>query len=180
MVMVDPVASPAVPDEQLDERNRSLWDALTRVADPEIPAVSVVDMGMIERATVSADGRATIIVLPTFTGCPAIDVIKSDVAAAAGAVPGVEHVEVTTTFDPPWTTERITAAGRAKLRRFGLAPPSGTGPVLITDIGLPRVAACPFCGSHDTKNENPFGPTPCRALYYCNACRNPFEQFKPV
>jgi ring-1,2-phenylacetyl-CoA epoxidase subunit PaaD len=160
-------------------RDDELWSALAGVADPEIPAVSVVDMGMIREASLNA-GRATIVVLPTFTGCPAIDVIKSDVAEAIRAVPGVTDVEVRTTFDPPWTSDRITPEGRVKLKRFGLAPPTGEGPVLITNIGLPQVAVCPFCGGRDTKNENPFGPTPCRALYYCNSCRNPFEQFKPV
>jgi ring-1,2-phenylacetyl-CoA epoxidase subunit PaaD len=158
---------------------RRVWDALHGVPDPEIPAVSVVDMGMI--ASVEVDGGvARVAVTPTFTGCPAVPVIEKDVAAAVRAVPGVLETEVRFTFDPPWTTERITPAGRAKLKEFGLAPPTGSGPVLITDIGLPKVAVCPFCGSTDTHNENPFGPTPCRALYYCNACRNPFEQFKPV
>lgn len=157
----------------------ALWEALAHVPDPEIPAVSVVDMGMIRDARVES-GKATVVVLPTFTGCPAIDVIKSDVAKAVSAVEGVETVSVETSFDPPWTSDRITAEGRVKLKRFGLAPPTGEGPVLITNIGLPAVALCPFCGSRDTNNENPFGPTPCRALYYCNACRNPFEQFKPV
>jgi ring-1,2-phenylacetyl-CoA epoxidase subunit PaaD len=160
----------------MDQR---VWDALHGVADPEIPAVSVVDMGMIKSARVE-QGVATVVVLPTFTGCPAIGMIESDVAAAVAALPGVVEVHVEITFEPPWTTERITPAGRRKLKEFGLAPPTGTGPVLITDIGLPKVSTCPFCGSTDTKNENPFGPTPCRALYYCNACRNPFEQFKPV
>ena len=157
----------------------ALWAALAQVPDPEIPAVSVVDMGMIRDARVE-DGKATVVVLPTFTGCPAIDVIKSDVATAVAGVDGVGEVDVQTSFDPPWTSDRITPQGRVKLRRFGLAPPTGEGPVLITNIGLPKVALCPFCGSRDTKNENPFGPTPCRALYYCNSCRNPFEQFKPV
>jgi ring-1,2-phenylacetyl-CoA epoxidase subunit PaaD len=106
--------------------------------------------------------------------------IKADVAAAVGDVTGVEQVEVETTFDPPWTTDRITPEGRVKLRDFGLAPPGTTGPVLIAEIGLPKQAKCPFCGSTDTVNENAFGPTPCRALYYCRACRNPFEQFKNV
>ncbi len=155
------------------------WDALARVPDPEIPAVSVVDMGMIERLEVTGT-RVRIVLLPTFTGCPALPVIRDDVAAAVAAVDGVGSVSVETTFDPPWTTDRITSTGRAKLQRFGLAPPSGNGPVLVTDIGLPRVALCPFCGSNDTVAENAFGPTPCRALYYCRACRNPFEQFKPV
>lgn len=157
----------------------AVWDALRGVADPEIPAVSVVDMGMIEAVEVEG-GSAKVTVLPTFTGCPAIDVIKSDVRTAVATVDGIESVQVETTFSPPWTTERITQEGRAKLKGFGLAPPTGTGPVLIDSIGLPRFAVCPFCGSKDTANENPFGPTPCRALYHCNNCKNPFEQFKPV
>jgi ring-1,2-phenylacetyl-CoA epoxidase subunit PaaD len=157
----------------------AIWDALARVADPEIPAVSVVDMGMIR--DVEVVGKAVrVVVLPTFSGCPAISVIKSDVAAAVGALPDVDEVTIETSFRPPWTTDRITSEGRRKLKDFGLAPPADEGPVLITDIGLPPIATCPFCGSTDTTNENPFGPTPCRALYYCRSCRNPFEQFKPV
>lgn len=153
--------------------------ALAGVADPEIPAVSVLDMGMIASVTVE-DGAAHVVVLPTFTGCPAVPLIRRDVAGATGSVPGVRSVSVETTFDPPWTSDRITSEGKRKLEEFGLAPPSGEGPVLIADIGLPRQARCPFCGSIKTRNENPFGPTPCRALYYCESCRNPFEQFKPV
>ena len=158
---------------------RRVWDALHGVADPEIPAVSVVDMGMISSVQID-EGSVRVVVLPTFTGCPAVPMIRQDVAGAVARVEGVTNVEVDFTFEPPWTSDRITPAGRVKLKEFGLAPPTGQGPVLITDIGLPKVAVCPFCGSTDTRNENPFGPTPCRALYYCNACRNPFEQFKPV
>jgi ring-1,2-phenylacetyl-CoA epoxidase subunit PaaD len=157
----------------------AVWDALATVPDPEIPAVSVVDMGMIRDVAVEGS-TARVVVLPTFTGCPAIDVILSDVKKAVEGVAGVTEAEVETSFLPPWTTDRITAEGRVKLKDFGLAPPTGTGPVLVTSIGLPKSAVCPFCGSKDTVNENPFGPTPCRALYYCNACRNPFEQFKDV
>jgi ring-1,2-phenylacetyl-CoA epoxidase subunit PaaD len=158
---------------------REIWDALDSVPDPEIPAVSIVEMGMV--GSVEVEGAsARVVILPTFTGCPAIDVILKDVRSALSAVPGIEAATVSTTFDPPWTTERITEDGRNKLREFGLAPPTGTGPVLITQIGLPAVALCPFCGSRNTHNENPFGPTPCRALYYCNDCRNPFEQFKTI
>ncbi|MEA2434935.1 MAG: ring,2-phenylacetyl-CoA epoxidase subunit PaaD [Actinomycetota bacterium] len=156
-----------------------IWNALAGVPDPEIPAVSVVDMGMV--GSVDVEGStARIVMLPTFTGCPAIDVILKDVRAAVGMVPAIDSVTVSTSFDPPWTTERITEEGRVKLKEFGLAPPTGQGPVLITQIGLPEVSICPFCGSRNTHNENPFGPTPCRALYYCDDCRNPFEQFKPV
>ncbi len=153
--------------------------ALSTVMDPEIPVVSVLDMGMIGGVEVT-NATVKVTVLPTFVGCPAIDVITQDVTAAVATVEGVEHVEVEHCFDPPWTTSRITDEGRARLQEFGLAPPAAGGPVLITQIGLPRVAQCPFCGSRNTVNENAFGPTPCRALYYCNECRNPFEQFKPV
>ncbi len=160
-------------------REGSVWDALARVMDPEIPLVSLVDMGMV--GGVAVDGAEVVVtILPTFTGCPAISVIEEDVRSAIAALPGVENVRVDMSFDPPWTTDRITDRGRALLKDFGLAPPTGSSPVVITQIGLPRVAVCPFCESKDTVNENPFGPTPCRALYYCRSCRQPFEQFKPV
>jgi ring-1,2-phenylacetyl-CoA epoxidase subunit PaaD len=136
-------------------------------------------MGMIRDVSVH-EVIASVVVLPTFTGCPAIAIIERDVATAVASVEGVSDVRVQTSFDPPWTDDRISKDGRRKLKEFGLAPPTGKGPVLITEIGLPAIARCPFCGSAETRVENPFGPTPCRALYYCNACRNPFEQFKPV
>ena len=166
----------SAPAATIEDR---VWEALASVADPEIPAVSVVDMGMIREVSVEADA-VRVVVLPTFTGCPAIPIIKRDVAAAVTAAEGVGAVRVETSFDPPWTDDRITEEGRRKLKDFGLAPPTGQGPVLIGDIGLPAIARCPFCDSANTRAENPFGPTPCRALYYCEACRNPFEQFKPV
>ena len=161
------------------DREQAVWAALQDVKDPEIPAVSVVEMGMIEGVRVDG-GRASITVLPTFTGCPAVGVIESDVRAAVAALDGITEVDVEFTYSPPWTTERISELGRKKLEEFGLAPPTGKGPVLITEIGLPQVAKCPFCGSTDTRPENLFGPTPCRAVYYCAGCRNPFEQFKTV
>ena len=157
----------------------AVWDALGQVLDPEIPAVSVVDMGMIEKVHVEGS-TAHITFLPTFTGCPAVAIIEDDIKSGVKTVDGIENVQVTATFSPPWTSGRITEEGRTKLKDFGLAPPTGSGPVLITQIGLPTFAVCPFCGSKNTHNENAFGPTPCRALYYCDDCRNPFEQFKPV
>ena len=158
---------------------KDVWVALASVADPEIPAVSVVDMGMIHSVEVKA-GRAEVVVLPTFTGCPAVGVIERDVRDAVASVQGIEEVGVVMSFDPPWTSARITPQGRSKLRAFGLAPPTGEGPVLITEIGLPSEALCPFCGSSNTVNQSLFGPTPCRAIYHCSSCKNPFEQFKAV
>ena len=168
-----------VSTDTLASASDRVWQALATVPDPEIPAVSVVDMGMIREVTVEGT-TARVVVLPTFTGCPAIPIIKRDIADATGRVEGIENVEVQVSFSPPWTSDRISDDGRKKLEAFGLAPPTGEGPVLIGDIGLPTFSVCPFCGSRNTVNENPFGPTPCRALYYCNDCRNPFEQFKPV
>lgn len=160
-------------------RERQVWEALQRVMDPEIPVVSIVEMGMVRDVDVSGTS-ARVTVLPTFTGCPAIPVIKEDVATAVAAVDDIENVEIDFSFDPPWTPDRISDEGRSKLTEFGIAPLSGSGPVLITEIGLPKIVTCPFCGSTNTHNENAFGPTPCRALYYCDSCRNPFEQFKPI
>jgi ring-1,2-phenylacetyl-CoA epoxidase subunit PaaD len=157
----------------------AVWRALEEVADPEIPAVSVVDMGMIESVEVNG-GRVRVVVVPTFTGCPAVPIIERDVRAAVANVEGVDSVSVELSFAPPWTTDRVTERGRLRLREFGLAPPEGKGPVLVSEIGLPSSARCPFCGSRETRAESAFGPTPCRAVYYCDACRNPFEQFKPV
>ncbi|MDQ3752869.1 MAG: phenylacetate-CoA oxygenase subunit PaaJ [Actinomycetota bacterium] len=157
----------------------AVWAALETVADPEIPAVSVVEMGMIASVDVTFE-RVRVVVLPTFTGCPAIGMIEQDVGSAVFSVAGVEEVEIKMSFDPPWTTGRITPEGRRKLKSFGIAPPTGEGPVLITEIGLPPQAVCPFCGSSDTSNQSLFGPTPCRAIYHCATCKNPFEQFKAV
>lgn len=180
MVTGDVVTGDVVAgDTVLTTIESAVWDALAEVQDPEIPAVSVIDMGMIKSVRVNG-GRVEVTVLPTFTGCPAVPMIERDVAVAVRSVEGVDEVSVATTFDPPWTTDRITQEGRAKLNDFGLAPPTEGAPVLLADIGLPKVAICPFCGSRETHNENPFGPTPCRALYYCRSCRQPFEQFKPV
>ena len=162
-----------------DAAESAIWNALTSVMDPEIPAVSVVDMGMIKTVEVTGD-RARVVVLPTFTGCPAVPMIQHDVAQAVKAVASINDAVVEFSYDPPWTTDRITFEGRRRLKEFGLAPPTGEGPVLITNIGLPTRAVCPFCESRDTRAENAFGPTPCRAVYYCNSCKNPFEQFKPV
>jgi ring-1,2-phenylacetyl-CoA epoxidase subunit PaaD len=170
------VVTQARGDDRIAAR---VWEALAHVADPEIPAVSVIDMGMVERVDV-AGGRVRVVVLPTFTGCPAVPQIEADVARAAQAVEGVVEARVEMSFDPPWTTDRITPDGRRRLRDFGLAPPEDGVPVLIASIGLPDRARCPFCGSRATRAESMFGPTPCRAVFYCDACRNPFEQFKPV
>ncbi len=154
-------------------------EALARVADPEIPVCSIVDLGMVQRLTVTADALE-VDLLPTFVGCPAKDIIGEDVAHALGEVAAGREVRVRFVYDPPWTTERITDAGRAALRSFGIAPHWERPADAPTPIPLlrPSGVACPYCSSTDTAQESAFGPTPCRAQHFCRACRNPFEGFK--
>jgi len=163
---------------RVDEQ--AIWAALGEVPDPEIPGVSVVDLGIVY--AVELDGeRLRVELLPTFVGCPALDVIRDAVAARLAGM--ATEVQVGMTFAEPWTSERITADGRRKLRESGFAPPGqqlpGTGP-LFTAIATRPQATCPWCGSRDTGLENPFGPTLCRAIFWCNRCRQPFEQFKAI
>ena len=153
-----------------------IWQALHEVKDPEIPVVSVVEMGIVREVIVAAD-KVTVTMTPTFSGCPALHVMKAGIEERIKRL-GVINVEVTVALSPRWTTDWITEAARAKLKAFGLAPP----PTVAGDINVMflDVAACPYCDSNDTTIKNTFGPTLCRTIYYCNACQQPFEQFKPV
>jgi ring-1,2-phenylacetyl-CoA epoxidase subunit PaaD len=152
--------------------------ALQSVRDPEIPTISVVDMGIITDVEVVSEAHVRVTMTPTFVGCPAIDVMRSDVEAAVRGL-GVEHVEVAVTFDVPWTTNRLTDRGRAALLEHGLAPPEQFD-TLTLELEVLNNVACPYCGSRKTTLKSPFGPTLCRSLHYCNECRQAFEGFKPV
>jgi ring-1,2-phenylacetyl-CoA epoxidase subunit PaaD len=153
-----------------------IWQVLGEVKDPEIPVVSVVEMGMIR--SVGLEGEAvTVTMSPTFIGCPAIQVMQQEIEARLRQA-GAARVEVKTTFSPPWSSAWITPAARDKLKDFGLAPPPQHAGRI--DLDLLETARCPFCDSEDTELKNSFGPTLCRALYYCRSCNQPFEQFKPL
>lgn len=154
-----------------------VWTALETVTDPEIPVLSVVEMGIIADVRVESE-EVVVELTPTFAGCPALDVIRGNIAQAVGAA-GFDDVRVSVVFDPPWSSDRITPEGLRKLKEFGLAPPSRCGTTGATFKALQQVA-CPYCNSTDTTLESIFGPTLCRAIHYCNACRQSFEQFKPV
>ena len=151
-----------------------VWSALADVPDPELPLVSVVDLGLIGRVEASSE-RIHVELLPTFVGCHALEVIQAAIIGRLASL--AAKVEVEAVFDPPWTSERISAEGRRRLTMMGVAPPSPGGASLIA---LDAPVACPLCGSSRTRLENAFGPTQCRTLRYCLACRNPFEAFKPV
>jgi len=155
-----------------------IWEALEEIPDPEIPVVSLVDLGVIRSVDV-ANGHVRIEFTPTFLGCPALEFMKramEEKVAELGAEPEVEVIS-----DDSWSTDRITPAGREKLRAAGFAPPApreATAPKLLQLQA--NVFRCPYCGSTGTRLENIFGPTPCRSLRYCESCRQPFEQFKTI
>ena len=152
--------------------------ALEDVRDPEIPTISVVDMGIITNVVVLDADTVRVAMTPTFVGCPAIDVMKHDVEQAVRSL-GVEHVQVDVNFDVPWSTNRLTEKGRAALLKHGLAPPEQFD-TLALELEVLNNVACPYCGSRNTTLKSPFGPTLCRSLHYCNACLQAFEGFKPL
>jgi ring-1,2-phenylacetyl-CoA epoxidase subunit PaaD len=156
-----------------------VWDILRSIPDPEIPTINLVDLGVI--GWIEVGEKIRVAMLPTFVGCPALDMMQREIRA--GLEPYGE-VEVTVSFAEAWTSARITAAGREMLKEAGLAPPpEGDG---FAADGLDELpmhsppAACPRCGGFDTRQESLFGPTPCRALHYCSSCREPFERFKAL
>lgn len=151
--------------------------ALAEVPDPEIPVISIVDLGMIGDIRVDADA-IRVALLPTFVGCPALDVIRASVERRLGTFD--RAIDVRFDYRVPWTSDRITDAGRAALRASGFAPPAPSpidDPMLV-HVGSP--VPCPYCGSTRTVLENAFGPSQCRAIHYCTACRQPFERFKTI
>ena len=155
-----------------------VWEALAEIPDPEIPVISLVELGVVRDVEVE-DGRVRVAFTPTFLGCPALEVMRDQMAAKLREL-GAEP-EVIVISDDSWSTDRITAEGREKLRAAGFAPPAPR------EAGVPKLVQlqtgsfrCPYCGSTDTALDNIFGPTPCRSLRYCRSCRQPFEQFKTI
>jgi len=152
----------------------ALEEAVAAVADPELRVLTIADLGILRGNEVAAGGRVTVTITPTYTGCPAMDVIRRHIVAAARAA-GSAEVEVRTELSPPWTTDWISAAGRAKLAAAGIAPPTGRRAATVT---LTLTMRCPLCGSPDTEELSRFGSTACKSLWRCRACREPFDAVK--
>jgi ring-1,2-phenylacetyl-CoA epoxidase subunit PaaD len=145
--------------------------ALAEVKDPEIPTCAITDLGIVHEVRVSG-GAVEVDLLPTFAGCPALDVIREDVESVVRALAPDLEIRVRFVMDPVWTTERINDSAGRGLISYGIAPP------VFVQLGRPEPVTCPFCGYEQTVEESAFGPTPCRTIRYCPSCKNPFEGFK--
>jgi ring-1,2-phenylacetyl-CoA epoxidase subunit PaaD len=155
-----------------------VWDALAEIPDPEIPVISLVDLGVIRDVAVDGE-RVRVEFTPTFLGCPALEVMKRAMEQKVMELGGEPDVQVIA--DDSWSTDRISAEGREKLRTAGFAPPPlrSAGPTTLVQLQA-KAFRCPYCGSTETRLENIFGPTPCRSIRWCESCRQPFEQFKTI
>jgi ring-1,2-phenylacetyl-CoA epoxidase subunit PaaD len=166
------VTAPATPDRA------ALLAAARAVTDPEIPVLTLGDLGVIRDVRLAGDGAVEVDITPTYTGCPATAVIAADVQSALRRA-GADQIRVRTVLSPPWTTDWMSEAGQIKLREFGIAPPGpaarGAGPVRLT-----LSARCPRCGSADTREVSRFGSTPCKSLWTCRSCAEPFDSFKAI
>ena len=168
------VTTPVTPVTTHVSASRA-WSLLEGVPDPEIPVLSVVDLGIVREVVESADGTTvTVTLTPTYSGCPATEVIAHDVRSALES--SYDGVEVVTRLSPAWTTDWMNERAREKLRGFGIAPPAGRTALSLLDVGTPQ--SCPHCGSSDTEELAGFGSTPCKALWRCRSCREPFDYFK--
>ena len=165
--------------ESASTRIESAWDALRQIEDPEIPAVSIVELGLIRHVNSGEDGGLEIGLSPTYVGCPATEVIRASVHKALEQA-GVGEFSVKTVLSPPWSSDWITVEGRRKLLANGIVPPDRRVSSLREVLRSAAPIACPHCGSRDTETVSEFGSTPCKALHRCRACLEPFEYFKCI
>ncbi|WP_246180075.1 1,2-phenylacetyl-CoA epoxidase subunit PaaD [Kocuria coralli] len=180
----DPEAAPRPTGDDIPRRDDDLrpgdpaaariWDVAATVNDPEIPVLSVADLGILRGASAAGDG-AVVVITPTYSGCPAMETITRDLRAAL-AEDGYSPVEVRTVLQPAWTTDWMTEEGRRKLDEYGIAPP--TGRAAAGPVALSLAVKCPHCDSLSTRELTRFGSTSCKALWVCNDCLEPFDHFK--
>lgn len=159
-------------------QKEEILSILQAVKDPEIPVISVVDLGVITDVQILSEDSIKVIMTPTFAGCPAIEVMKQGVYDQLKTVTGLKNIEVEVNYDIPWTSNRISACGKQLLKDFGLAPP----PEVKQEISIETLenVPCPYCNSENTTLKSAFGSTLCRSIHYCNDCLQSFEQFKPL
>lgn len=154
----------------------TIWNILKNVADPEIPVLTVVDMGVVREVEVK-DQKIIVSITPTYSGCPAMNEIESNIRWALEEA-GYNKVEIKTLISPPWTTDWMTDEGKAKLQEYGIAPPEGSSADKSVLFGEAKKVMCPRCKSRNTTMVSQFGSTACKALYKCEDCKEPFDYFK--
>ena len=160
-----------------EQSMHAVWSALHGVMDPEIPVISVVDLGIVREVKVDGE-EVEVVITPTYSGCPAGKQIEEDIRSALDEA-GFGHARLSITLSPPWTTDWMSEKGRENLRKYGIAPPAKKAAKRALFEDLPAVA-CPHCGADDTEQVSEFGSTACKSLWRCNACREPFDQFKCI
>jgi len=163
--------------EKVIPREEEIWKALEEVADPEIPVLTVQDLGIVREVNVSEDGAVEVVITPTYSGCPAMNTIEVNIKAVLQEK-GYEPVKVTTVLSPAWTTDWMSEKGREKLRAYGIAPPVERTEDKSALFGDEKQVPCPHCGSEKTSLVSQFGSTACKALYRCQDCLEPFDYFK--
>jgi ring-1,2-phenylacetyl-CoA epoxidase subunit PaaD len=164
-----------------DATRDALLAVLDEVMDPEVPVLSVRELGIVRDVHVDAAGTVTVTVTPTYSGCPAIRVIEQDILAALEQA-GYPDARVRTTYAPAWTTDWIAPEAKAKLKAYGIAPPgrASSDGDLVQLLRRRAAAQCPYCDSYDTELRSEFGSTACKAVCWCRSCRQPFEEFKSI
>jgi ring-1,2-phenylacetyl-CoA epoxidase subunit PaaD len=159
------------------------WAIAATVLDPEVPVVTIEDLGILRAVEVDESGHVDVAITPTYSGCPAMEAIRTDIGTAF-AQAGYDDVRVDFVLAPAWTTDWMTEAGKAKLEAYGIAPPrpraADSGGMGGSPVPLTLSVRCPQCGSPDTRELSRFGSTACKALWVCNACREPFDHFKAI
>jgi ring-1,2-phenylacetyl-CoA epoxidase subunit PaaD len=155
--------------------SEEILELLERVKDPEVPVLSVRELGVLRQVQVN-NGHVEVVITPTYTGCPALDAMAEDIEKELRAA-GIQDVTITRTLSPAWTTDWISPSGRAKLKAYGIVPPEHTADIRALK-GKAPIVACPQCASTDTVMLSAFGSTACKALWKCNTCLEPFDQFK--
>lgn len=164
------------PLRPVDAASAAAWDVAATVVDPEVPVLTIEDLGVLREVRAS-DAGVRVTLTPTYSGCPAIDQMRDDVLLTLTAA-GYRDIDVTFTLTPAWTTDWMSEAGREKLEAYGIAPPSGARPVREGPIPIQLSVRCPRCGSLDTREVARFGSTACKAHWECRACLEPFDRFK--
>lgn len=177
--MVTAEVNELTPDGKRPEAapDAAVWDAAAQVLDPEVPVLSIEDLGILRAAAAQEDGGAVVVITPTYSGCPAMDTITADIETSLHSA-GYPHVKVQTVLKPAWTTDWMSEDGKRKLREYGITPPSGTAPVRGGPISVGLSVKCPRCDSLNTRELARFGSTACKALYQCSSCLEPFDYFK--